>query len=239
MALGAHRLGAAVDLLIASGKDSAGDALLLLLQREGMDATHVHRLGAHSGQGCGLISAQGDSSVTVFAGANALLSERELQPAIADVRQAAVVYAQLEAPLPTVRAALQLGRAAGAVTVLNASPWPVETQAARPAEWSAALAATCVLVVNRTEAVVWLGEMGEGLADVDLTAISESELTAIWREWPKGEWLVITLGAQGCVAYGRDGSVHRVPGHALVCTQPVGAGDAFSAGLCAALASGV
>ena len=238
VALGAHRLGATVDLLVAAGHDAAGDALLDLLQREGLGTAHVHRLGTHSGQGCGLISAQGETSVTVFAGANALLTEQELRPAMADLRQAAVVYAQLEAPLPTARAALQAGLAAGAVTVLNPSPWPALGHAARPAEWAASLAATRVLVLNRTEALAWLGELGQDVAGHDLGAISAPALAAIWREWAGGEWLVITLGAQGCVAYGQDGAMHRVPGNALACSQPVGAGDAFSAGLCAALVAG-
>ena len=242
VALGAHRLGADVDVLIAAGNDAAGDALVALLQREGMGTAHVHRLGLRSSQGCGLFSAQGESTVTVFPGANLLLGVRELQLAAPALRHAAVVYAQLEAPLPTVRAGLEVGRAQGAITVLNPSPWPADARSDRPAhgreDWAALLAASQVLVLNRAEAAAWLREL-DGQAEADPGALSSSALTAIWAQWPSGQWLVITLADQGCVAYGQGGAHHREPGHALACSQPIGAGDAFSAGLCAALADGM
>ena len=236
VALGAHRLGAAVDLLVAAGVDAAGDALLALLRREGLGTDHVHRLGPHSGQGCGLIDAQGDSTVSVFAGANALLTEHELRLADAALRQATVLYAQLEAPMPLVRSALARARRAGAVTVLNPSPWP--THADAQADWAALLTMAQVLVVNRGEARSALAALDGPDRDGALDALPDACLQAIWRQWPAGQWLVITLGAQGCVAYGADGAVLRVPGHAVTAQQPIGAGDAFSAGLCAALMEG-
>ena len=61
VAVGAHRLGAAVDLLVAAGADAAGDALVDLLKREGLSTALVQRLGAVSGHGCGLIAAEGEA----------------------------------------------------------------------------------------------------------------------------------------------------------------------------------
>ncbi len=242
VALGAHRVGAAVNVLIAAGYDAAGDALVALLKREGLSTAHVHRLGPHSGQGCGLISAQGDSTVTVFPGANLFLGAQELQHAAVDLQQAAVVYAQLEAPIPTVRAALEMGAAAGALIVLNPSPWPADVRLSQPGEWAALLSASRVLVVNRAEAAAWLSALEEGLAldraKADLQALPTEVLSTLWRNWPAGEWLIVTLGAQGCLAYGRGGALHRLAGHAVAGCHPIGAGDAFSAGLCAALVEG-
>ena len=237
VALGAHRLGAAVDLLVAAGVDAAGDALLALLRREGLGTDHVHRLGPHSGQGCGLVDAQGGSTVSVFAGANALLSEHELRLADPALQQAALVYAQLEAPMPVVRSALARARRVGAVTVLNPSPWP--THADWRADWAALLTMAQVLVVNRAEARSALAAL-EGLGrDGAPDALPDASLQAIWRQWPNGRWLIITLGEQGCVAYGSDGAALRVPGRAVTAQQPIGVGDAFSAGLCAALMEGL
>ena len=236
VALGARRLGAAVDLLVAAGEDAAGDALLALLGREGIDSTHAHRLGPHSGQGCGLIQPQGKTSVTVFAGANALLGERELALADAALRQAAVVYAQLETSLALAQEAFTRASAVGAITVLNASPWPA-WQTLDGDEAQALLAVTRVLVLNRDEAAQAFSASGHaGEAPEEL---ADAVLRAFWRAWPSGHWLVITLGAQGCVAYGITGEALRVPGHAVVARQAIGAGDAFSAGLCAALTEGL
>ena len=236
VALGAHRLGAAVDLLVAAGTDAAGDALIDLLRREGLSAAHVRRLGAQSGQGCGLISACGEPAVSVFAGANALLGARDLNEAQVALRHAAVVYAQLEAPIGTVRVALERAHAAGAQTVLNPSPWPAHAD--MQADGSALLRATRVLVVNRAEATNALNVLGGGPPASALDELQDDELESIWHRWPAGRWLIITLGAHGCVAYGSSGAAHRLPGHAVTARQPIGAGDAFSAGLCAALAQG-
>ncbi len=237
VALGAHRLGAAVDLLVAAGEDAAGDALLALLGREGIDSTHTHRLGPHSGQGCGLIQPQGRTSVTVFAGANALLGARELGLADAALRQATVVYAQLETSLALAQEAFTRASAVGATTVLNASPWPA-WQTLDGDEAQALLAVTRVLVLNRDEAVQACSASGHGAGEAP-EALADATLRGFWRAWPSGRWLVITLGAQGCVAYGIAGEALRVPGHAVVALQAIGAGDAFSAGLCAALTEGL
>ena len=239
VAVGAHRLGAAVDLLVAAGADAAGDALVDLLKREGLSTALVQRLGAVSGHGCGLIAAEGESTVTVFQGANALLGEAELHEAAPHLRRAAMVYAQLESPLALVRSALEMGGKAGAVTVLNASPWPSAQEGAAGEEdlanWAATLAAARILVVNRAEAARWLSELG--VVDRRLDALAPSTLAAIWRAWPAGGWLVVTLGGYGCVAYGRDGARYREHAHAVAHPHPIGAGDGFSAGLCRALAA--
>ncbi|MFD1711809.1 hypothetical protein FVQ98_16150 [Ottowia sp. GY511] len=242
VALGAHRLGVAVDLLIAAGEDAAGDALLALLLEEGVSSMHTHRLGQHSGRGCGLITAQGGTTVTVFAGANALLGGRELQLAEAALRSASVVYAQLEVPLALAQQVLRRARSTGALTVLNASPWPATALSGREESWAGLLAATCVLVLNQNEAVAALAELADRSEPeggvTTLAALPPHVTDLVWRRWPGGQWLVITLGARGCVAYGADGSVVDVQGHLVDVRQPIGAGDAFSAGLCAALTAG-
>jgi ribokinase len=245
VALGAHRLGASVELCMAVGHDAAGDAALQLLHREGLAAGHVHRLGAHSGQGCGLIGAHDGSSVTIYPGANALLGEAQLQQAAACAQRAAVAYAQCEVPLPTVAKALEMALAAGAISVLNPSPWPEGGLSS--AAGAQALAAARVVVANRSEAVRLLAELtgwvpGSSVEEdlQQLRALPAAVLEALWARWP-GQWLVLTLGAQGCVAYGREqhaGLGWQLPGHSVVAVQPIGAGDAFSAGLCTALAHG-
>lgn len=229
VALGAHRLGAAVDLLLAVGHDDAGDRLLQILEQEGLDTSHVHRLGLRSGQGCGLIDAQGDPAIVVYPGANALLGLRELQHAQSCLVRAAVVYAQLEVPPSLAAHALRQARSAGAVTVLNPSPWPAD------GNFVDVFAAACVGVLNRSEAASLLRGLGLIGQPELLDAVV---LQAVWSHWQVGQWLVITLGANGCVAYARSGVVLRVPGIPVQVEQPVGAGDAFSAGLCALLAQG-
>ncbi|THT97469.1 hypothetical protein E9531_15950 [Lampropedia puyangensis] len=227
VALGAHRLGAQVDLLMAVGSDAAGHAVLHQLTQEGLATAHIHRLGTYSGQGCGLISKENQTSVSVFPGANALLATEQLQQAIPLLKKAAVIYAQLEVPQDLVSQAFSCARRWGVTTILNPSPWPTTI-------CDGLLACTQILIVNQCEARALLLTLGL-LTQKPLDTLPAPLLQQLWRNWP-GQWLVITLGQHGVVAYSRDNAVLRLHGHTVQAIQPIGAGDAFSAGLCACLA---
>ncbi|THT98080.1 hypothetical protein E9531_14855 [Lampropedia puyangensis] len=169
VALGAHRLGAPVDLLMAVGNDATGDALLKRLTCEGLGTVHVPRLGAHSGQGCGLIGAQGKTIVTVHPGANAMLGARELRLAAPCIRRATAVYAQCEAPLSLVADLLRMAQVSGAATVLNPSPWP-------DGDCDELLMTASILVFNRSEAAALL--RGETMVQALRAANACGALTA-------------------------------------------------------------
>jgi sugar/nucleoside kinase (ribokinase family) len=53
-----------------------------------------------------------------------------------------------------------------------------------------------------------------------------------------GGWVVIKLGAEGCMAFGPHGGRLAVPAPVVTPTDTTGAGDAFNAGLLAAFAAG-
>ena len=53
-----------------------------------------------------------------------------------------------------------------------------------------------------------------------------------------GGWVVIKLGADGCMAFGPHGGRLTCPAPVVEPMDTTGAGDAFNAGLVAALASG-
>ncbi|AZG10690.1 ribokinase [Pigmentiphaga sp. H8] len=228
VAVGCHRLGARVDLLMAIGNDAPADRLLSWLHGEGLDTRRVLRCGQPSGHGAGFIDANGDNQIVVHPGANEALGTDQVAAAEGDIASAALLYAQLEVPLDTVCAALARARAHGILSVLNPSPWQ-----ALPDDL---LACTDVLVVNAGEA--------QSLLECPLPAGRNERLRRIaaalpmlWRRWP-GSWLVVTLGDQGSAAWHRDGTHHvaaPIPARAV---KTIGAGDAFSAGLCWALAGG-
>jgi sugar/nucleoside kinase (ribokinase family) len=53
-----------------------------------------------------------------------------------------------------------------------------------------------------------------------------------------GGWVVVKLGPRGCIAFGPDGARMTTPAPVVEATDTIGAGDAFNAGLVAALAAG-
>jgi ribokinase len=115
-AVAAARAGARVAFVSAVGTDAAGDALLEVMRREGIDtAAVVRRPDAPTGRAVIGVADDGENSIIVVPGANATVTAD-------DAPRARVVLAQLEVPIDTVRAAFRSARAAGAITVLNPAP---------------------------------------------------------------------------------------------------------------------
>jgi len=234
VAIGARRLGAAVEALFGIGQDTAGDALLALLEAEGIPATHVHRLPGPSGHGFGFIAQDGSNMGAVYAGANLLLTAEHARQAAAAIGRARWVYGQFETALPALQACFALAREQRVPTVLNPSPWqPIPPEL---------LALTDVLLVNEAEAAACLG-LPAGRDGPDDAAGREADdegrsfdaaVDALWARWP-GRLLVVTRAGRGCVAWrpGRPRIV--VPAFAVQAVDTLGAGDAFASGLLCAL----
>lgn len=229
--IGLRRLGVDVVLLIGVGKDPAASELRALLDQEKIPSTHVHALAEKSGHGAGLVDAFGENTVVVFPGANLALSPKEVQLAVGDMAQAALVYGQLEIPQETVLAAFVHARKLGIKTVLNPSPM------AKLGPALLELADT--LVLNWIEACqLW----GIGNLDMPLTIeMCATLLQPLAKEFAgqwRGDAVVVTLGALGCLGFSDKGRVLHLQAANLVRRDgdTAGAGDGFSAGLCWALA---
>jgi len=233
VAVGLARLaepGARVSVLMACGSDSAGDCLQALLAAEGIDGRHLARLPGHSGMGCGLVGPGGENQIVVYPGANALLGAGHADAAAAQLASAAMVYAQLEAALPAVERALAMAAAAGAVTVLNPSPWREPSPALREA--------TQVLIVNQAEATALLGvEPGTG------AGLPGQLLQRLAWQWPRLTQLLLTQGPRGSLGFERAAAAGhwqgwQVDACAVDAVDAVGAGDAFAAAYMSAQLSG-
>ncbi|BCM26089.1 ribokinase [Methyloradius palustris] len=228
VAVGAKRLGAEVDLLLAIGHDVAGDHLLEVLQGEIIDSKHVHRFAENSGHGVGLLDEHGQNMIVIYPGANQLLNSEHVQSAAKALMEADMVYAQLEVNIEAVSAAFVMAKQAGVQTMLNPSPWqPLSTQL---------LANTDILVVNEVEAVDLLS-LTMPLEKVSLeasTAQLQPAIETFWHSW-SGSLLVVTLGALGSIAFQRTQAPIQVAAFEVGALDSIGAGDAFASGLCVAL----
>ena len=134
--------GVPVHLIGSVGDDEAGRTYRAALAQRGVDTSAVLvRRSAATGHAVILVDDQGENSIVVIAGANATLTPADvasLTPAPGDV-----VMLQLETPLDVVSRAIKTARNAGAVVILNLSPFQ---------QLDAELLAGCdVIVVNETE----------------------------------------------------------------------------------------
>ena len=222
-AVGSTRLGARVNFIARIGKDAFGEMALRLYRDEGIDVAHVKQTdGAPTGVGFIMVeAASGNNCIVIDPGANELLTADDISSCAAAFQSTSVVLTQLEIPVAAAEAALHLGRAGGAITILNPAP-------VRPLSPSV-LQLIDVLTPNQVEAKVLSGRSPD--------AIIEPEQLA--RELIRSgvKQVVMTLGERGALIVTSSSSTH-VPAAPMSAVDTTGAGDAFNAGLATALASG-
>jgi ribokinase len=219
-AVAAARMGASVAMIGCVGDDAHGVELARTLGVEGVDTAHVLRR-EHTASGVALItvSAVGENTIVVAAGANASLTPGDVERAADAIRTSRVLVMQLEIPLECVARAAHIARGAQVRVLLNAAP-------ARelPREL---LAAIDVLVVNEVEARTLLRadenanaeQLGRALVDLGVPTV------------------VVTLGGRGANAFTSRKFV-RQRAFEVAAVDTTAAGDAFVGALASSFVRG-
>jgi ribokinase len=222
-AVGCARLGARVSFVAKIGSDSFGDMALGLYREEGIETAHVMRTAdAPTGVGFIVVEAgSGQNCIVLDPGANELLNRQDVARAADALQSVSVVLTQLEIPVEAAAGALEQGRKAGAITILNPAP-------VRPLP-SSVLGLVDVLTPNEKEARVLAGH----LADTD--AAPEDVAQDLIRLGVKQ--VVTTLGEKGALLFTASARRH-FPAIQVKAVDTTGAGDSFNAGLAVALAHG-
>ncbi len=216
-AAAARAAGASVAMVARVGDDDAGRLMLEDLEGRGIDVAGVARVsGEYSGSATIAVdSRHGENLIIVDPGANGALEPSDVR--IGAVRDAAVVAAQLEVPIPAVLAAAEHTRG---LFILNPSP-------AVPLQ-PALLERVAVLVVNQSELGI--------LAGVD-TPAGRDDASAALRGFGPPVPTIVTLGAAGALVHDGD-AVHSLPALPVTPVDTTGAGDCFCGILAARLAAG-
>jgi ribokinase len=221
-AVAAARLGAATTLIGRLGKDAFGAGLKAFLAAEGIDlGCLLETQEAHTGTAI-ITVAQGDNTIVVIPGANALLGPEDVGSA--PLVKGDVAVSQFEIPLPAIAAFFQRARAAGATTLLNPAPAMTASREL--------LDLVDLLVLNETE----FGALaGTDLRDSDdLVRFAEAARHIQARH---DQVICVTLGKRGALAL-IDGEPLVVSGRVVQAVDSTGAGDCFAGALAARLAEG-
>lgn len=222
-AVAAARLGTAVTMIGRVGEDAFGRELLANLKAEGVACEAVLPTPeVATGVAVIVVDAAGENSIVIAGGANRLVTPDDVfsQEALFERADAAVL--QLETPLPTVRAAIDLARRHRCRTVLDPAPAPKRL----PEE----LCRVDVLSPNVGEAEQLTGNRA---GDERANKTIATDLIALGARAA-----VLKLGPRGSLVVTADGNIARAPAYKVDVTDTTGAGDAFTAALAVAAARG-
>lgn len=222
-AVAAARLGARAALVACVGDDEAADLLLAALSEEPrLSLAGVRPVADRTGTATVTIDGAGGSTVVSVRGANAHLDEEHVHRNGLVIGRATVLLTQPGAPVAAVRAALEIARSVGTITVLD--PGPADDV---PDDL---LRLVDVCTPNESEIEQLTGVSAEGLdgARRAARALLARGCAAV----------LLTLGARGAYLASEAGVDLHLAAAPVTVVDPTGAGDAVCGALATALARG-
>lgn len=215
-ALAAARAGGQVRMVGAVGKDGFATEALALLKGGMIDLSGVGETFASTGTALILVGDDGENMIAIVPGANGTVVPGDISKAF--LKKGDIVLLQNEIPLPTVDAALDAAKKAGAVTILNTAPFRAEA--------ADMLAKADYVVANETEFDLYTEALSFSGDDRQARMKTFAQKT--------GHTIVLTLGGDGVMAATPEDFL-QVEALAIKPVDTVGAGDTF----CGYLAAGI
>ncbi|HEX6453284.1 MAG TPA: ribokinase [Trebonia sp.] len=220
-AIGAQRLGADVTFVTKLGDDLFGRQARAVLAAEGLPEWGVLTGQAPTGVAFILVDAAAENMIAIAPGANLELTPADVLALEDRVRDVGIVLVQLECEASLAVGVAAWAREKGKRAILNPAP-------ARELSISD-LKAFEIITPNETELRTLADAAGTG-GD----GPAEQAVALVRAGVPN---VVVTLGKDGALWAGADG-VRTFPAPVVQAVDTTGAGDAFNAGLAAALARG-
>ena len=216
-AVAGARLGAHVSFAGCVGDDAFGGQQRQCLADDGIDLRYLKTHPTEpTGTAIILVADEGQNSIVVTPAANYGILPGDIAGMAALFEAADAVLLQLEIPLETVGAALELARRCGTLSILDAGP-------AQPLSPDL-MAKADIVSPNETEAEALTGIRVDSLEDADRAAEKLLEMGV--------RHAVMKLGAHGSLYLGEN-RVY-VPAFMVTPVDTTAAGDAFTAALAVA-----
>lgn len=222
-AIAASRLGAEVRMITRVGSDMFAQGTIDNFEKNGIDTTWVLSTEGSSGVAPIFVDQDSNNSILIIKGANNKLSPADIEDAEEAIAETTLVVLQLEIPLETVYATIDIANKHNIPVLLNPAP----ADATLDPEY---VGKCTYFVPNETELSLLVGK--------DLTELDEIEeaATGLIAD-SKLEHLLVTLGARGVLWVTHD-DVQLIESVTVDAQDTTGAGDAFIGCFAAELSRG-
>lgn len=219
-AVAAARAGGSVRFVTCLGDDLYAPVLIESLKKDGIDVSRIRTArGTNTGSALVMFDGAGENYLTVSPGANYRVTPAMVKRSENRIADSAMLLLQMEIPLESNLAVLELAARHGVPVLYNYAP-------VRDASIGVG-ANMHGLVVNEVEAAALLGIRAVTPADAPAAA------GALRRRGPV--FVIITLGGKGMAISSRSGT-RFIPAYPVRPVDTTAAGDTFCGALAVALA---
>lgn len=219
------RLGARVLMAGKIGDDVFGSSYQRTFEAEGVDTTEIEVVPQTStGVAVIEVDSAGENHIIIVPGANGLVDPGYVDAHLDALANADYALFQLETPFDAVRYAMRRAAERGVITILDPAPAPPDGLDRGLLENAA------YITPNESEAEALTGI---AVTDEDSAAQAGARLRELGAQT-----VIIKAGAEGAYIVEQEGT-RAVAGFGVEVADTTAAGDAFNAGLAAALGDGL
>ena len=213
-AVAVARLGYPVAMIGRIGDDSFGAQLRRQLEDAGVDVSAVATTPGTSGVAVIVVGKNGENSIVITPGANALLTPADIDANLALIQSAGLVLTQLEIPVPTVLHLARICARENVPLILDPAPAKeIPVELFHDVAW---------FTPNETEAAFFTGESDGSANGATPVAMART----LMDKGAKG--VLLKLGARGAYIATRSGLEQLLGSFTVKAVDTTAAGDAFN-----------